>query len=665
MTHSSPDAALTRRSLLAAAALAAATPQALAQSPLPVDAARFFARAQMTGAALSPDGRRLAMRSIGKEGRAVLSVLPLDTLQPQVVFISDTDDVDRFVWVNNDRVAFDLADTTAADADQDSAPGLFAVDHDGKRFKQLVERQHAWLRDGTDAVLQPWNTFLLNGSTQRQGNEVLVWRPETISEKEIGHIKLMRLNTLTGRTLEIDAPLHSNGWWADRDGQLRVVTTQKGNQASVRWRDPASGAWKLLAEFDPFEEDGNLQVSHVGADGRLFVASRRGSDRLAMWTVDPATGAFSAQPLASSPQFDVEAAVVERRDRVLGLRFRIDAEVTQWLDPDMQALQQLIDKALPRTVNRLSVPWAGDEPWVLVEAFADIQPTMYLLFNRSTRKFTRLGGQRPDIDAKQQSAMDLQWLKARDGRSLPTWVSLPKGGDGKNLPTVVLVHGGPWVKNTGWRWDSEVQFLNALGYAVIQPQFRGTLGFGSDHFTASWRQWGRRMQDDVTDATRWAIAEGIADPKRIALMGASYGGYATLMGLARESELYRCGVAWLAVTDLDLMYGAHWSDTSDAYKKHGMPRLIGDRVRDAAELKANSPITVAGLIRQPVLLAHGEHDQRVPVEHGKAMLRALQEAGNRRVEWISYAREGHGWRKPANEVDFYNRVAQFLATHLR
>lgn len=664
MTSSIPDKRLTRRTLLASAALAAATPPGFAQAPLPADAARFFARAQMTGAVLSPDGKRLAMRSIGKEGRAVLSVLQLDTLLPQVVFISDTDDVDRFVWVNNDRLAFDLADMTAPDADQDSAPGLFAVDHDGKRFKQLVERQYVWLRNGTEAPLQPWNTFLLNGSTQRQGPEVLVWRPESFSEKEIGHIKLMRLNTLSGRILEIDAPLHSNGWWADRDGQLRVVTTLKDNKASVRWRDTATGEWQVLTEFDPFADDGNLRVCDVGVDGRLYVASRRGSDRLSMWTIDPQTRQFSEQPLASSPQFDVSADLVERRDRVLGLRFTIDAEVTKWLDPDLQALQQLIDKALPRTVNRLSVPWSGDEPWVLVEAFADIQPTLYLLFNRATRKFTRLGAQRPDVDAKHQSALDLQWLKARDGRALPTWVSLPKGSSGKNLPTVVLVHGGPWIKNTSWRWDAEVQFLNALGYAVVQPQFRGTLGLGSDHFTASWRQWGRTMQDDVSDATRWAVAEGIADPRRIALMGASYGGYATLMGLAREPELYRCGVAWLAVTDLDLMYGAHWSDTSDAHKRYGMPRLVGDRVRDAADLKANSPITLAAKIRQPLMLAHGDHDQRVPVEHGKAMLRALQDAGNRRVEWVSYSKEGHGWRQPSNQVDFYNRVARFLAGQL-
>lgn len=622
----------------------------------------------MTGAALSPDGRRLAIRSIGKEGRAILSVLPLDTLQPQIVFASDTDDVNHFVWVNNERLAFDLVDATAADADQDAAPGLFAVDHDGKRFKQIVERQRAWLRDGNDSrVLQPWNTFLLNNTTLRQGNEVLAWRPEAYSQKSLGYIKLLRVNTLTARDEEVEAPLHSVGWWADSSGQLRLVVTHQEEKGSLRWRHPASGEWKTLREFNIFQDQSDLSMCHVGADGRLFVAARRGSDKLSMWTIDPATGEFSAQPLASSPRFDVNADVVERRDRVLGLRFTIDGEVTQWLDADLQALQQQVDKVLPRTANRLSVPWTGDEPWVLIEAFADIQPTLYYLFNRATRKFTRLGAQRPDVEARQQAAMDLQWLKARDGLDLPTWVSLPRaaaGAEAKSLPTVVLVHGGPWIKNTSWHWDAEVQFLNALGYVVLQPQFRGTQGLGIKHESASLRQWGRAMQDDVTDATRWAVASGLADPKRIAIMGASYGGYSTLMGLAREPELYRCGIAWVGVTDLDLLYGAHWSDTSDAFKKHGMPKLIGDRVKDAAELKANSPITVAGKIKQPLLLAYGEKDQRVPIEHGKAMRRALQDAGNGQVEWVSYEKEGHGWREPATQIDFWNRVAQFLAKQL-
>jgi acetyl esterase/lipase len=580
-----------------------------------------------------------------------------------LAFAAEDGDVRQFYWVNNERLVFDLEDRDAPAADQDAAPGLFAVDHDGKRYKQLAERQIIWLKNGNDAGrLEPWNTFLLNASTQRTGNEVFVFRPQQFDGAQASYIKLLRLNTITGRAIELDGPKHAVGWWVDAQGELRVAQTSSGGKGAILWREP-TGVWRTLREFDAFSDNGDLNVSHVGADGKLYVSARREADKLAMWVLEPATGEFSEQALASSPRFDVDADVVERADRVLGLRFDVDAEVTQWMDADMATLQSQIDKALPRTVNRLSVPWTGAEPWVLIQAFADIQPTLFLLFNRSTRKFVRLGALRPDIDAKQMASMDLMWLKARDGLDLPAWLSLPKGESPKNLPMVVLVHGGPWVRLPAWRWDAEVQFLTARGYAVLQPQFRGTTGLGNKHTQSSWKQWGRTMQTDVADATQWAIAQGIADPKRIAIMGASYGGYATLMGLVRDPALFRAGVAWVGVTDLDLMYGAYWSDFSGDVKRFGLPKLLGDRVKDAADLRENSPITHAGKITQPLLLAYGEKDRRVPIEHGNRLRRALPPS-NKNVEWITYPKEAHGWREQATQIDFWGRTADFLDKHL-
>jgi len=490
-------------------------------------------------------------------------------------------------------------------------------------------------------------------------------RPEAFSEKDMGYFKLLRLNTRTGASEVIDAPLHAAGWWADGKGMLRAVRTRDAEKGALLWKEPTSGEWRKLEEFNVYTDGANIDVRHIDAQGRLYVSSRRGGrDKLAMWLLDPATGQWSTEPLAQSPQFDVDAQVIARDDKVLGLRFTIDAELTQWLDPAMAALQQQVDKVLPRTVNRLSVPWSGAAPWVLIEAFADIQPTLYFLFNRETRKFTRLGAGRPDIDAKQMAASDMVRIKARDGLEVPAWLTLPKGSEKtKNLPMVVLVHGGPWVRAANWSWDAEVQFLAARGYAVLQPQFRGTLGFGARHAQAGWRQWGKAMQTDVADATRWAIEQGIADSKRIAIMGASYGGYATLMGLIRDPDLYRCGVAWVAVTDLDMMYSVNWSDLPDSYKAHGMPALLGDRVKDAADLKENSPLTHAARIKQPLLLAYGEKDRRVPLIHGEAFRKAVQ-AGNTRVEWVEYPDEGHGWRAPAHQIDFWNRTAGFLDKHL-
>lgn len=680
-----------RRSFLAAAAAAAcvasAWPLKVWAADLP-DAARFIRPAQMTGAALSPDGRRLAMRSTGPHGRWMLSVLLLDTLAPTVVYSSEGADVGRFLWVNNERLVFDLQDRETPEGRLDAGPGLFAVDHDGSRFRQLVERQRVLVRSGNEVrSLEPWNTFLLHGDTQRRGDEVLAVRPEAYTDKELGHFKLLRLNTVTGRSREVDSLPQAQSWWFDAAGNLRLQRTQEtkssaavgGERPSPRgrylWRDLDSAAgeasWRPIAEFNPITGEGDFRVRHLGADGKLYVSARRlGSDKMACWLLDPATGQWSEAPLAQHEQFDIDAEVITRQDRVLGLRFSIDAEVTQWMDADMQALQAQVDKVLPRTANRLSLPWSGDAPWVLIEASADIQPTLYFLYNRQTRKYTRLGSERPDVEAKQMAAMDLHRLKARDGLELPAWLTLPKGkslADKPRLPLVVLIHGGPWVRGPAWAWDPYVQFLAARGYAVLQPQFRGTQGLGLKHERASWKQWGQAMQDDISDATRWAIEQGVADPARIALMGASYGGYSALMGLVREPALYRCAVAWVGVTDLNLLYSVSWSDTSDAIKQHGMPLLLGDPVKDAAMLRAQSPLSHAAAIRQPLLLAYGEKDRRVPLIHGEAFRKALQAAPGRApdsLEWQVYADEGHGWRAPANDIDFWNRAARFLDRHL-
>ncbi|MFZ2989166.1 prolyl oligopeptidase family serine peptidase, partial [Ideonella sp.] len=625
-----------------------------------VDEARFLQPAQMTGAELSPDGRRLAMRLRGSHGRSILSVLDLATMKPTVVFSSKESDASDFVWVNNDRLALTLGDWEVPQGDQDSAPGLFAVNADGSDFRQLVERQRSFVREGGDAELAPWNTFLLNSTTQKTGMDVLVVRPEQWADNDIDYIKLLRLNTRTARTEEIDGPMHAVAWWPDPEGALRAAVTQTGRRGAIHWKDPATGVWRVLREFDAITGDSDLHICHVAADGRLYVSARRDRDLLALWLLDPANGQWSEQPLIASPQFDVDAQVVARRDKVLGWRFTIDAEVTQWVDEDMRTLQAQIDKVLPRTVNRLSVPWTGDAPWVLIEAFADNQPQLYYLFNRQTRKFSKLGAERPDIVAKDVATMELVRIRARDGADLPVWITRPAGQTAaKRLPTVVLVHGGPFATGPSWRWDDEAQFLAARGYLVIQPQFRGTLGFGRRHHVSGWREWGKAMQTDVTDATRWAIDQGLADADRIALAGASYGGYATLMGLIQEPALYRCGVCWVGVTDLDLLYSVSWDDMSGSFKKFGLPRVMGDRVKDAADLKAHSPLHRAAELRQPLLLAYGGHDRRVPLVHGEKFRKAVQQ-DNSKVEWIEYFAEGHGWRLPANQVDFWNRVARFL-----
>ncbi|MBL0149896.1 MAG: S9 family peptidase [Ideonella sp.] len=298
-----------------------------------------------------------------------------------------------------------------------------------------------------------------------------------------------------------------------------------------------------------------------------------------------------------------------------------------------------------------------------MESFADQQPWITQLYHRESGKLLRVGVSHPSIQAKQMGQTDFIRYKARDGLDIPAYITLPAGGAKKHLPLVVLVHGGPFVRGFSWRWDAEVQFLASRGYAVLQPEFRGSTGFGAKHFEAGWRQWGQAMQTDVADGTRWAIAQGIADPNRICIAGASYGGYATLMGLIQNPELFRCGINWVGVTDLNLLLTVQWSDMFDEYRRYGAPRLIGDPVADAAMFKAASPLQNAARITQPLLMAYGAKDRRVPLVHGEKFRDAVL-PHNKQVQWVVYPEEGHGWSKAETRIDFWGRVEKFLARNL-
>jgi dipeptidyl aminopeptidase/acylaminoacyl peptidase len=382
----------------------------------------------------------------------------------------------------------------------------------------------------------------------------------------------------------------------------------------------------------------------------------------AVYVVDRATGKPVGPAVAAVPGFDVNPRFIANDKKLLGLRFTVDAEVTQWLDDGMKALQAGLDKALPATVNRLSVPHHGDSPWVLVQAFSDTQPTVTYIYNRSTRRLARLGQSLPDIEAKAGGQTDFYRVPARDGLPLPVYLTLPPGG-GKKRPAVLLVHGGPWVRGADWHFDPEVQFLASRGYAVLQPAFRGSTGYGQAHFLASFGQWGRTMQDDLMDALRWAVDQGHVDPQRVCIAGASYGGYATLMGLVRDSEAFRCAVAWVGVSDPLLLFSSTWSDITEEARTYGLNQMVGHPVADADKLKAVSPVHQASRIQKPLLLAYGGWDTRVSIEHGERLRSALK-PHNPDVEWVVYPEEGHGWSKPDNRIDFWTRVEKFLARHL-
>jgi dipeptidyl aminopeptidase/acylaminoacyl peptidase len=252
---------------------------------------------------------------------------------------------------------------------------------------------------------------------------------------------------------------------------------------------------------------------------------------------------------------------------------------------------------------------------------------------------------------------------ARDGLQIPVYVTMPPDKAAGPRPAIVLVHGGPYVRGGSWEWDDEAQFLATRGYVVLQPEFRGSTGFGGGHFHAGWQQWGRTMQDDLADAAAWAVKQGWADPKRIGIMGASYGGYATLMGLVRNPDVFRAGVEWAGVTDIELLFTAAESDASDDARRYDMKTLIGDALKNPAAFTDVSPLAQAGRIRQPLLMAHGAQDRRVPIVHAAKMHDAVT-AKNANVEYVVYPEEGHGWRHEDDSIDFWKRVDAFLDKNL-
>jgi dipeptidyl aminopeptidase/acylaminoacyl peptidase len=329
----------------------------------------------------------------------------------------------------------------------------------------------------------------------------------------------------------------------------------------------------------------------------------------------------------------------------------------------MKKIQQDVDARVPGRINRLTCGKCGsDDVVVLVYSYGDQDP------GQTGRQTTigRVSAAYAPISTRSAWPHSSCIGYARGGRELPVWLTLPPGADRKSTrPAVVLVHGGPWLRGEYMHWNRDAPFLASRGYVVIEPEFRASTGYGYRHFRAGWKQWGRAMQEDVTDALNWAVGEGWVDAKKVCIAGASYGGYATLMGLVRTPELYRCGVAWAAVTDPRLLFEGSWrSEISEEARMYGLPTLIGDPKEDAATLAAITPVEQAARIKTPSLLAFGALDRRVPLEHGTRLRSAMRAAGQE-PEWVVYADEGHGWLRQENQIDFARRMEAFLAKYLK
>jgi len=472
--------------------------------------------------------------------------------------------------------------------------------------------------------------------------------------------KITRLDTYTGVKRNLGAaPLSSATVLVDRNDVPRfAIGTSNGRGLSVAWKRSQDAEWETF-QLPGFRE-GSVEPLQFTPDNSaiLFTGVKEGQRYAALFQLTLAEQ--SVKQLIDIPDTDVSEIVTDFQDReTIGVMGYTDKLVYRWLLPDHPAarLHQALQRAFEGNEVRF-ISHSADGKRAIVFVKSDIAPGEYFLFDTQTKQADMIRAARSWVDLKKMRPKESIQLKARDGLTLQGYVTRP-AGEGPH-PLIVLPHGGPHGVRDDWAFDWEAQLFANRGYAVLQVNFRGSGGYGLDFEAAGYRQWGASMQDDVTDATKWAIDQKITSPDRICIYGGSYGGFTALMGAAREPKLYRCAIGYAGVYDLPLMFES--GDIPES--KMGLNYLDLVLGTDAADLRARSPTTHAKSIEAPVLLIHGTEDWRADYKQAKRMKAELEQAG-KSVEWLPIAREGHGVYDDATRLKVYQGILAFLDKHLK
>jgi hypothetical protein len=451
------DRMLSRTVLHCTFALLAATgalpAQAHAPAVAPAAAARppveaFFAHPDLRDAQLSPDGRYLAALASARERRDFLVVFDLATNKPTVVAAYNDSDIQRFRWVNNNRLVYQVTDNTVGEGDTRYYPGLYGVDKDGGRAVQLVDRYTAAASraESIGRTMLPGDHFLHAQTGPQDSDFVYVTHPVHVKE-ELRYNNLLRLNTVTGKTTTMPRPFEISDWVMDKKGEPRLGYKRDKGLTTVYYSDPATATWRTLATYNTYTDNLN-PITPIAFDnnGVLYVEAHGGKDTKSLYTFNFATGKINPEPLVVTTGYDFDGGLVQNRDRVLGVMVTTDALANEWFVPEMKALQEKIDKVLPVTVNLLLPPADPKAENMLVWSYSDVVPALYSVYNVRTGVLAQIGSTRQAIDPARMGPQKAVTYQSRDGMAIPALLTLPRAGVRKNLPMVVLVHGGPWVR---------------------------------------------------------------------------------------------------------------------------------------------------------------------------------------------------------------------------
>ena len=593
----------------------------------------FFRNPEQSGFQLSPNGEYISFMKPW-ERRMNIFVQKIGAEEAVRVTSATERDIPAYFWSGNERIVY------LQDRGGDENYRLYTVSTDGAESRELTpfENTRVTIIDS----LEEQDDFILIGMNRRDQRLFDVYR----------------LNLETGELTPLEEnPGDIAGWMTDHDGKLRVAVRSDGVNTSLLYRDKEDEPFRNILTTDFRESVSPLFFTFDNT--KLYVASNLGRDKSAIFVFNPRTVEHE-ELLFEHPDVDVSSLFRSRKRKVItGTGFTTDRFRYHFFDEERAALQKELEERLPGD-EVVVASMSRDETKVLVYAGSDRTRGTYFFFDRETKDFRKLAELAPWLPKERMAPMTPVSYVSRDGLTIHGYLTLPPGREPKNLPVVIHPHGGPWVRD-GWGFDPQVQFLASRGLAVLQMNFRGSTGYGRAFWEAGFKEWGRSMQDDVTDGVLWLVEQGIADPKRVGIYGASYGGYAVLAGLAFTPDLYACGVDYVGVSNIFTLL-----ETIPPYWELGRQMLyekIGHPEKDKELLKAASPVFHADRITAPLFVAQGANDPRVKKAESDQIVEALRSRGIE-VEYMVKENEGHGFRNEENRFDFYRAMERFLATHL-
>lgn len=620
--------------VMAISMLACSTPAKKVERAPKIALEDFFKNPEKSGYKLSPKGDKYSyMAPFERRMNIFVQEVGSDSTI-QLTFAKDRD-IAGYFWANDNRILY-LKDDGGNENFR-----LYGVDIDGGNQVCFTDFEN--VRVGIIDRLEEIDDQVIISMNKRN--------PQVFDP--------YRLNIITGEmTMLYENPGNITGWMTDHQGKLRVATavTDMVN-STILYRDTEKDEFKPIITTS-FKEE--LAPHFFTFDNKkLYASSNLGRDKQQIVIFDPETGK-ETETLFANDEVDVEGLYYSRKRKVLtAARYTTDMVNYKFFDQETEKMYNRVKGELS-AYDCYFVSTNKDEDKYLIRTYSDRSLGAYYFYDKKSDKLSLISSVSPWLDESHMAPMKPIKYTSRDGKTIHGYITLPVGLEAKNLPMVVNPHGGPWARDR-WGFSPEIQLLANRGYAVLQMNFRGSTGYGREFWESSFKQWGRTMQDDITDGVKWAIEQGIADKDRVAIYGGSYGGYATLAGLAFTPDLYKCGVDYVGVSNMFTFMNTippYWEPMRQMFYE-----MAGDPVKDSLLLVEVSPALQAHKIKAPLFIAQGANDPRVNKDESDQMVLAMKARGVE-VQYMVKDNEGHGFRNEENRFEFYRAMEKFLATHL-